>query len=299
MKILSLVGRFFAFAFLFLTMMWEAAGQSARQPLDTARIVSLGGDVTEILYALGAEDRIVGVDATSVHPPEALHDKPNVGYLRQLSTEGILSLGPTLVLANEKAGPPAVVAALASARAEVIMVPDEPSPEGIVRKVRLIAAAIGAEEAGAALATGIARDLDSVRRRTADLPTSRRGLFVLSAEGGRLVVGGRETAADAIFALAGVRNAAEGVRGYKPIAAEALLEFAPDVVFVMRRSQPGAPSSDAVAQLPAYRLTPAGRTGQLVSVDGQLLLGFGPRIAEAILTVLRAAYPEVMSDRAP
>src|SRR4029453_10639939 len=70
------------------------------------RIVSIGGAVTEILYRLGRQDEIVGVDSTSLFPEEALKTKKYVGYVRQLGAEGVLSLNPTLVIASEGAGPP-------------------------------------------------------------------------------------------------------------------------------------------------------------------------------------------------
>src|SRR5215207_8192946 len=72
---------------------------------DPARIVSIGGAITEILYALGFDDRLAGVDSTSLYPAAALRDKPNVGYMRQLSAEGVLGLNPSLVLAAQGSGP--------------------------------------------------------------------------------------------------------------------------------------------------------------------------------------------------
>jgi iron complex transport system substrate-binding protein len=76
------------------------------RPIDSSHIVSIGGAVTETIYALGLEDRIVGVDTTSLYPPEALKRAPNVGYMRARSAEGILSLEPSWVIAIEGSGPP-------------------------------------------------------------------------------------------------------------------------------------------------------------------------------------------------
>mgnify|MGYP002397398202 FL=1 len=76
------------------------------------RIVSVGGDVTEIIFALGLGDRVVAVDTTSQYPPDAVKEKKSVGYMRALSTEGVLSVAPTLIVASADAGPPEVVAAL-------------------------------------------------------------------------------------------------------------------------------------------------------------------------------------------
>src|SRR5690606_16447283 len=73
----------------------DASGKPVTAP-DASRIVAVGGSITEILYALGRQDRVVAVDSTSAYPPAALQDKPNVGYMRALSPEGVLGLNPSL-----------------------------------------------------------------------------------------------------------------------------------------------------------------------------------------------------------
>ncbi len=119
---------------------------------DPSRIVSVGGAVTEILYALGLERRIIAVDTTSVYPPRVLAEKPSVGYMRQLSPEGVLGLGPSLVLAAEGSGPKETVAVLEAASIPFVQVPDRFTGNGIVEKIRLIAQATGSIERGECLA---------------------------------------------------------------------------------------------------------------------------------------------------
>jgi ABC-type hemin transport system substrate-binding protein len=114
------------------------------------RIVSIGGAVTEILYRLGHADEIVGVDSTSLYPEEALKTKANVGYVRALGAEGILSLNPTLVIASEGAGPPDALRLVEQAGVAIVRVPDEPSAAGIAKRVEVIAQAVNAVEKGAA-----------------------------------------------------------------------------------------------------------------------------------------------------
>ncbi len=70
----------------------------------TQRIVTIGGDVSEITYALGVGDLIVGRDSTSLNP-KALKALPDVGYIRLLNAEGILALKPTLILSSQRAEP--------------------------------------------------------------------------------------------------------------------------------------------------------------------------------------------------
>ena len=82
---------------------------SAQAPAKMPRIVSVSGATTEIVYALGAEKQLVGSDTTSLFPAAALQT-PKVGYMRQLSAEGLLSLKPDAVITTHEAGPAAVLA---------------------------------------------------------------------------------------------------------------------------------------------------------------------------------------------
>ncbi|MFD0936584.1 ABC transporter substrate-binding protein, partial [Methylobacterium trifolii] len=95
------------------------APRPALSATPAARIASLGGAVTEILYRLGAGPRIAAVDTTSLYPAEAMREKPNVGYLRALSAEGLLSVGPDLVIAADGAGPADVLALVREAGVRV------------------------------------------------------------------------------------------------------------------------------------------------------------------------------------
>ena len=111
----------------------DASGRSIKLS-DTSRILSIGGDITEILYALKADGKIIAVDLTSLFPAEALQQKPDVGYLRALSAEGVLSTNPTLIIAAKDAGPPPVVAVLKASAIPYLEVPDDQTPEGVAAK---------------------------------------------------------------------------------------------------------------------------------------------------------------------
>ena len=100
---------------------------------DTSRIVSLGGAVTEIVFALGYGQKVVGVDASSSYP-EAVSDIAKVSYHRRLSAEGIISLAPTLVIATTEAGPPEVIQQLRSAGITILILPHEPTVECTIEK---------------------------------------------------------------------------------------------------------------------------------------------------------------------
>ncbi len=252
------------------------------------RVVAVGGSVTEIVYALGQSGRLIGRDSTSTFPPEA-QALPDLGYMRALSPEGVLSVGPDLILADVDAGPPEAVAAIEAAAVDYVEVPSDESPEGVARKIEVVAGALGVPEEGAALAGRVEAEI----RAAADAPppAHRRAIFLLSVEGGRLMAAGGGTGADAILRLAGAENALSGFEGYKLVSAEAVLAAAPEAVVMMDRGGDHGASAEALFALPGLAGTPAAEAGRLVKMDGLLLLGFGPRTAEAV-TALRRALSE-------
>jgi iron complex transport system substrate-binding protein len=275
----------------------DAAGRKV-QITDASRILSVGGDVTEILYALGAGDRIVAVDTTSQFPPRALKEKKNVGYMRALSSEGCLSVGATVMLASERAGPPEVVSALKTTGTPYLAVPEGHSSEGIAAKVRLIAKAIGAETEGERIADRVKRDFAALSEQGAKIKRRLRALFVLSVQNGRVSVGGADTSADAILELAGAENAAAAVTGFRPVPDEAIVEMAPDVIVAMRRSSGNdAHDLSQLFALKGVQSTPAGKDKRIVMMDGLYLLGFGPRAPAAARDLMHALYPDLPGAR--
>ncbi len=266
----------------------DARGTPVGTP-DTSRIVSIGGAVTEILYDLGLEDRIVAVDTTSTAPARALAEKPNVGYMRALSAEGVLSTGPSLIVATEGAGPPEVVEVLAASSVPVVLVDDATTPEAVAGRIRFLAAAMGAEERGAELAGEVEDGFATLAAARAGIRSPARVLFVISLRDGVPMAAGTGTAADAIIGLAGGVNVAAGFEGYKPMSEEAVLAAAPDVVLMMT-SGAHAAGGDVLA-LPAFRGTPAAANGRLVTMDGQSLLGFGPRTPAVARALAAELHP--------
>lgn len=256
------------------------------------RIVAAGGVVTEVLYALGQQDKIVGVDTTSQWPPEALKDKKSVGYVRALSAEGVLSLKPSQVIAVEGAGPPDALALLKESGTPITMIPEALSPEAVVGKIAAIGKAAGVAEPAQLLAASVKTRFDELDKLRAGLPQRKRVLFVLSLQNGRTMVGGRNTTADAIIALAGGLNAASAVEGFKPMTDEAIITAAPDVVLMMRHSSAHNAGPDELFAMPAFSETPAAKQKALIRMDGLYLLGFGPRTPNAARDLMAELYPE-------
>jgi iron complex transport system substrate-binding protein len=244
------------------------------------RIVSIGGAVTEILYALGAEDRIVAVDTTSLYPSKAMAEKPNVGYMRQLSAEGVLGLTPQLVLAIAGSGPKETIDIIDAAKIPLVMVPDSHSEAGIVDKIRMIAKVTGLEKRGECLARSVEGDLTKLRDWRAKVTTPPRIMFVMSFLDGRALVAGRNTAAHDIIKLAGGLNVADSFDGYKIMSDEAVAAARPDHILSMERGKDSVQAA-AIFASPAFAPTPAAKTKSFVAMDGLYLLGFGPRTAAA------------------
>ncbi len=266
---------------------------------DISRIVSIGGAVTEILYALGFDKNIVGIDSTSLYPPRAAAEKPNVGYMRQLSAEGVLGLNPSLILAVEGSGPKETMAVLEAAHVPLINVPDHYSGEGIVQKINIIAHAVGAEHRARCLVDNVRNDLTALARITAGIGTKRRILFVLSFVNGRAMASGHDTAADGIIKLAGGINAIDGYNGYKMLTDEAVIAAKPDVILSMQRGGPGVLTADGVFANAAFSATPAAKARSFIAMDGLYLLGFGPRTVRAARDLAVALYPDLTSQPFP
>lgn len=261
------------------------------------RIVSIGGAVTEILYALGAQDRIVAIDTTSLYPPQATADKPNVGYMRQLSAEGVLGLNPQLVLAIAGSGPKETIDVIDAAKIPLILVPDAHSEAGIIEKIRMVAKVTGLEARGECLAKSVEADLASLRDLRAKVTTPPRVMFVMSFVDGRAMVAGQKTAAHEIIKLAGAVNVADGFDGYKVMSDEAIAAARPDHILSMERSR-DAVQADAIFASPGFALTPAAKSKSFAAMDGLYLLGFGPRTAAAARDLALKIDPALSKDAA-
>jgi iron complex transport system substrate-binding protein len=248
---------------------------------DPSRIASIGGSLTEIVYALGAERKLVARDSTSVYPQQAMA-LPDVGYMRALSPEGVLSVNPTGLLVIEGSGPKQALDVLKKASVPFVEIPDRHTHQGIIEKVRLVGQALGAESEAEALAAKVDTELTAAEKLTANVNERKRVLFILSAQGGKLMASGSNSAADGIIRLAGAVNAVEGFEGYKILSDEAALAAQPDVVLMMDRGGDHGASADALFANPALATTPAGKAKRLIKMDGAFLLGFGPRTAEAV-----------------
>lgn len=254
------------------------------------KIIAIGGDVTEIVHALGHGERLIAVDSTSVYPP-GVRELPNVGYMRNLSAEPILAMAPDHIVAIADAGPASAVDVLKAAGVRYTTIPDEPSVAGTLAKVRAVGEAIGETEHAETLAHEIDQAVANVRQRVSGYRQRPRTLFLLSVGRGGLMAGGAGTSADAMIALAGGQNIASDIDGYKPFEPEAMNQLDPEVIIVTERTLKALGGADAMLTAPQFAGTAAAKQGRLVAMDGGLLLGFGPRLPEAVAQLAEALHP--------
>ena len=264
------------------------------------RIVSLFGDITEILYALGVEDVIVGVDVSSVYP-EAAQDLPDVGFAGALNAEGILGLAPTIVIGGGivAPGPVGVLEQLEQAGVEVLVLPELVGLDSPAIKIRTIGAAIGIPQRAEALALEVEQAIE-LAKPTPDPDGEEielKVLFVYLRRGGiQLVSGAGREAETIITASGGVdAGAAIGIEGWQPLSPEALLSINPDVYLVMQLGYDAVGGVEGMLAIPGMAETEAGKHSRVIVMEDILLLGFGPRMAETIVQ-LRDYLDEVRAS---
>ena len=272
----------------FFSLSLECIAQTCVPAKDPSRLSIAGGSLTEIVYLLGAEKQIVAVDVTSNYPPKA-RALPSIGYVRNLSAEGILSLNPTLVLGEDDMGPPTVLTQLDAMGVPIVIVPERHTVQGIVDKIRCIGNIIDqTESANRLIEQSILPRVAELQRLASDRRlAAKKILFVLSLQSGSPLVGGLGTSADGLINMTGGRNAMTDVTDWKPASSESIIAAAPDFIVISRRGLGAFGELEDLRQHPALRLTPAALSGNIVVMDGMQMLGFGPRTLDAAVSLSR------------
>ena len=246
------------------------------------RLISIGGALTEIVYSLHAHTELVGVDTTSIYPAAATR-LPNVGYTRSLSSEGILALRPTQLIATEDAGPPIVLKQIIDAGIPLSILPSGHQFIDVINRVRTIGKLVNKTDAAEALASRLLLEWNTTQKRVAHSKLNNtRVLFILSQNPTQLMVGGEKTSAAAMIAYAGACNAILGFSGFKPLTPEAVIAANPDVLLLTDQGMKAVGGIRGVLGFPGISQTRAGREQKVVSLEAMYLLGFGPRMPLAV-----------------
>ncbi|MGY2292986.1 heme/hemin ABC transporter substrate-binding protein [Pseudomonas sp. SDO528_S397] len=260
------------------------------------RWVSAGGALSEWVTALGGESKLVGVDTTSQHP-ESLKALPSIGYQRQLSAEGILSLRPQMLIGTEEMGPPPVLAQIRSAGVQVELFSAQADLATLHGTLEHLGRLLGREDNAGALFTGYQQQLEQQKSRVAQAQITQKApgvLLLLGHAGGKPLIAGKDTAADWLLQQAGGHNLATH-SGYKPFSAEALAGLSPEVLVFADRALTGDAARDALfKESPVLAATPAAKNGRVYELDPTLLVGgLGPRVPATLVQLTSGFYPSL------
>ena len=252
---------------------------------DPSRITVAGGSLTEILYLLEMEENIVAVDTTSTYP-DAAKAFPSIGYVRNLSAEGLLSLSPTLILGENDMGPPETMVQLKNSGIEYFMIDEEHTSWGIIDKFICVARIIDREEKAQEM---IRENLSLKIKLLEELVVKTAGqrpkvMFVLSMRSGSPIVGGKGVSADGFINMFGGVNSFN-FEGWKPVGPEAIISADPDMIIITKRGLKGYGTRRELKNHPYLRLTKAAKTNNILTMDGMEMLGFSPRRLSAAVFV--------------
>lgn len=256
------------------------------------RIVSLNGSTTEILFALGAGEKIVGCDASSTYPKHATETLPSVGYQYRLNAEGILSLRPTLAIGRSDVKPPQVIEQLRMAGVTVLLFKEPRTFDEAKQRLRTIGKAVDRQERATALISALDKDIETLQSKL----TARQGqakvkaLFLYLRGPQTAFVLGKDSGPGAMLELVGATNAAGKIKGTKPMTAEAVIAAQPDVYVLFESGLKSIGGVEGLLKVPGLAQTPAGRAKRVVAMDGLYLAGFGPRCGKAALDLFRGIY---------
>ena len=255
---------------------------------DKSRIVAAGGSLTEIIFMLGLQNHLVGRDLTSNFPEKA-RDLPSIGYVRNLSIEGLLSLDPTLILAEEDAGPSVVIDQVEKLSVDFRVLEDSATAYGILEKVRCIGQILNVKdetiaEASAKIISSI-EAVDIIKRERQKSSVSI--VLILMMRGTLPIVAGKGTSGNAFLNMLGLKNAMEEVDGWKPVGLEQMINSDPEYIIITKRGFGNFKSADDFLNQTGLVNTKAGKSANVLVEDGMALLGFGPRTIDTATHVLR------------
>ena len=260
---------------------------------NTNDIVVAGGSITEILYFLNEEDRILGVDVTSNFPKET-SELPSIGYVRSLSTEGILSLNPKLILGENDMGPPLVLDQINEVGVDLRIIPEEQTAMGIIDKIYCIASIIGSQDRAQE------KIKDDLMPSVNDLKIfqnfrdsqKKRVMLILSMQGTSPIVAGLGTSGDGFIKMTGAINVFESFEGWKPVSEEAIIESDPDYFIIPSRDMHKNSDVKSLTSNPIFKNTRAGYEENFIFEDSMSMLGFGPRTIVTALKIAKEMYQQ-------
>ena len=256
---------------------------------DHSRIIIAGGSLTEIVFFLGLEDKLIGVDITS-NFPESAKEIPSIGYVRTLSAEGILSLEPSLILGENDMGPPMVIDQIQKTSVDLRIIPEKRSVIGILEKINCIGSIINYKSETTTLINDklIAMVDELLQLQKTNSTKNTKAMLILSMGGTSPVVAGRNTSGNGFINMIGAQNIFESHEGWKPVSEESILNNNPDIIIIPQREVHKNSSIASFLDSSHLKKTKAVKNNNIISEDAMAMLGFGPRTIDIALKTSRS-----------
>lgn len=265
---------------------------------DISRIVSLNGDLTEIIFELGLGENVVGVDVTTTYPAEAaaLNDEgQTVGFAQQLAAEAVLRFDPTLVVGDQQVAPPEAIEQLREAGIPVVILETQTTLDGVQTKINQMAEILGVPEEGVELAERVLAEINAARD-LAESDASDPTVAFVYVRGPQVVfLFGAGMPTQAMIEGAGAIDAGveAGVFGPAPLTPEALIAAAPAVIVLPEAGLAALGGIEAFLQLPGVAETPAAKNNAFLAYDEAYFFNLGPRAGQALDEFVRDLYPDI------
>lgn len=258
---------------------------------NTNKIITIGGSITETVFALGLGDNVIATDQSSTYPRQVF-SLPRVPYVRNLAAEGILSLGSTLILSSNDANPKTAINQIRDAGTPVLLIEETESLDGVINKIKVIGEALGAQDQANKIIienTHYYQQADSIKQSLIQKP---KVLFILAVRGqSSFMVAGNNTGAKQMIELAGGVNAFNSFEGYKNVSNESIMAENPDYILMMETRS--AEITSGLKATPGISALKSVQNENLISMDGNYLLGFGPRFGKAIIDLIQFLHPQI------
>ncbi|AZQ38658.1 ABC transporter substrate-binding protein [Streptomyces cyaneochromogenes] len=250
---------------------------------DASRILPLNGGVAEIVFTLGLGDHVVGRDITATFA-EA-EELPQVTKAHDVSAESVLSLRPTVVLADTDTGPKEAIDQIRDAGVPVVVLDPATELSDVTTRTTRIAEALGVPEAGKALNKRMNDELAAARAAVPKGSRPKVAFLYMRGSAAVYLIGGKGSGADSLVEAAGAVDAGKEAgldKPFTPITSEALVRAQPDVILMMTKGLESVGGIDGLVQIPGIGQTPAGMNRRVVDMEDGVLLGYGPRTSLVI-----------------
>jgi iron complex transport system substrate-binding protein len=273
--------------FLFGIILFGCAGKKSEVPLERVKIITAGGTITEVVSELGFAEDIIATDITSTYPAK-MQELPSIGYRNQIKAEGILALGPDLVLAEEGYMSEDVVKQLEAAGLQIRFFKKPTDISGTYRIVTEIADFLEVPDKGKAINASIEADMKELGNYLQDQPAKPNMAFVMARGQEMIFVAGEETFAESMINMAGIEHVGKGFKDFIPLTPEALVSMNPDYLLFFDSGIQSIGGMDGVKNIRGIENTNAFKENRIISLDGQYLSGFGPRVGKAALELAKS-----------